>query len=79
VTINNLADQLAQTLIDHLRIKNEFLKKMIRNARNEGGPLISPACLGDDLIALRLLIRLNRSQEAANAFTTRRSLAIQQW
>lgn len=77
--VNNLADNVAQSLIENLRIKNDFLKKMIRSGRNELGPMISPACLGDDLNALRLLIRLNRSHDAAAAFSARRSLAIQQW
>jgi len=77
--LNNLADHIANILYESLRIKNDFLKKIIRNGRNEIGVLISPACLGDDLNALRLLIRLNRSSEATAAFSARRSLSIQQW
>jgi hypothetical protein len=70
---------MSYILYENLRVKNEFLKKILKNGRNEAGPLISPTCLGDDLNYLRLLIRLNRTQEASSAFLDRRSLSIQQW
>jgi hypothetical protein len=79
------AKRISGRLQETLRRKNEALRQASRReraeaAKIEGGialmPLVSPCALHDDGLYLHLLVRLGRNQEAAEAFSARRSLLL---
>jgi hypothetical protein len=83
--LKHLAQRISGRLQETLRRKNEALRQASRReraeaAKIEGGialmPLVSPCALHDDGLYLHLLVRLGRNQEAAEAFSARRSLLL---
>ncbi|KAL7517332.1 hypothetical protein ACHAWX_002262 [Stephanocyclus meneghinianus] len=78
--IDSLTDRMTKRLAENLRRKNEALKASAKRERADPlstlAPLPSPACLNDDAVALGLLIKLSRYQEAATAYAARRSLVL---
>lgn len=79
-SLNDLAEMMSDRLVENLRRKNEALKQAAKRERSDptstlASP-ISPTCLNDDSVPLRLLVRLGKTQEAAVAFSARRSLLL---
>eukprot|EP00804_Cyclotella_cryptica_P010851 CCRYP_008780-RA/>CCRYP_008780-RA protein AED:0.04 eAED:0.04 QI:498/1/1/1/1/1/4/447/817 len=78
--IDSLTDRMTKRLAENLRRKNEALKASAKRERADPlstlAPLPSPACLNDDAVALGLLVKLSRHQEAATAYAARRSLVL---
>jgi len=78
--LDNLMDRMAKRLAENLRRKNEALKASAKRERADPlstlAPLVSPVCLNDDAVALHLLVKLGRHQEAATAYAARRSLLL---
>lgn len=81
--IDSLTDRMAKRLAENLRRKNEALKASAKRERADPlstlAPLPSPVCLSDDAVALGLLVKLGRYQEAATAYAARRSLVLSEW
>ena len=80
VQLDALMDRMAKRLAENLRRKNEALKASAKRERADPlsnlAPLVSPVCLNDDAVALHLLVKLGRHQEAATAYAARRSLLL---
>jgi hypothetical protein len=78
--LDELAEMISKRLVENLRRKNEALKQAAKRERADPSahliPSVSPCCLNDDSISLRLLVRLGKSQEAATAYAARRSLLL---
>eukprot|EP00985_Skeletonema_marinoi_P023717 scaffold15937_cov141-Skeletonema_marinoi.AAC.9 len=78
--LDALMDRMAKRLAENLRRKNEALKASAKRERADPlstlAPLVSPVCLNDDAVALHLLVKLGRHQEAATAYAARRSLLL---
>jgi hypothetical protein len=78
--LEELAQMISNRLVENLRRKNEALKQASKRERTDPAahliPSVSPCCLNDDALSLRLLVRLGRSQEAATAYSARRSLLL---
>lgn len=78
--LDELAAMISNRLVENLRRKNEALKQASKRERSDPTafmvPSVSPCCLNDDAISLRLLVRLGKSQEAATAYAARRSLLL---
>ena len=78
--LDGLSERLGNRLAEGLRRKNEALKQTIKRERADPlsvlAPLVSPVCLNDDAIALQLLVKLGRSNDAATAYSARRSLLL---
>ncbi len=78
--LDALIDRMAKRLAENLRRKNEALKASAKRERADPlstlAPLVSPVCLNDDAVALHLLVKLGRHQEAATAYAARRSLLL---
>jgi len=78
--LDELAQMISKRLVENLRRKNEALKQASKRERSDPAahliPSVSPCCLNDDSVALRLLVRLGKSQEAATAYSARRSLLL---
>jgi len=78
--IDALMDRMSKRLAENLRRKNEALKASAKRERADPlstlAPLASPVCLNDDAVALQLLVKLGRHQEAATAYAARRSLVL---
>lgn len=78
--LDALMDRMAKRLAENLRRKNEALKASAKRERADPlstlAPLVSPVCLNDDAVALHLLVKLGRYQEAATAYAARRSLLL---
>lgn len=78
--LNSLMDRMSKRLAENLRRKNEALKASAKRERADPlstlAPLVSPVCLNDDAVALHLLVKLGRYQEAATAYAARRSLLL---
>jgi hypothetical protein len=78
--LEELAQMISNRLVENLRRKNEALKQASKRERADPAahliPSVSPCCLNDDALSLRLLVRLGRSQEAAIAYSARRSLLL---
>ena len=78
--VATLADRISHRLEETLRRKNEALKQASKRERSDphmgGSALISPCALNDDALYLHLLVKLGRTQEAANAYSIRRSLLL---
>jgi hypothetical protein len=83
VQIDSLTDRMSKRLAENLRRKNEALKASAKRERADPlstlAPLPSPVCLNDDAVALGLLVKLGRYQEAATAYAARRSLVLSEW
>jgi hypothetical protein len=81
--LDTLMDRISKRLAENLRRKNEALKASAKRERADPlstlAPLVSPVCLNDDAVALHLLVKLGRYQEAATAFAARRSLLLSEW
>ena len=78
--LDGLSERLGNRLAEGLRQKNEALKQTIKRERADPlsilAPLVSPVCLNDDAVALNLLVKLGRSNDAATAYSSRRSLLL---
>jgi len=78
--LEELAQMISKRLVENLRRKNEALKQASKRERADPAahliPSVSPCCLNDDAVSLRLLVRLGKSQEAATAYAARRSLLL---
>lgn len=78
--LDELAEMISNRLVENLRRKNEALKQASKRERSDPTafmvPSVSPCCLNDDAISLRLLVKLGKSQEAATAYSARRSLLL---
>ena len=78
--LDELAEMIAGRLVENLRRKNEALKQAMKRERSDPlaqmAPSISPCCLNDDVSYLRLLVKLGKTQDAASAYATRRSLLL---
>jgi hypothetical protein len=81
--LDTLMDRISKRLAENLRRKNEALKVSAKRERADPlstlAPLVSPVCLNDDAVALHLLVKLGRYQEAATAYAARRSLLLSEW
>ncbi len=82
-SIDNLTNRMCEHLSDGLRRKNDALRTLAKKERNDpllaNVPLVSPIALNDDSAALHLLVKLGRPLEAATAYSTRRSLLLNEW
>jgi len=82
-SIDNLTVRICGYLSEGLRRKNDALRHMQKKERNDpllnNSPLVSPVALNDDASALHLLVKLGRHQDAAAAYTARRSLLLSAW
>ena len=78
--LDELAEMISDRLVENLRRKNEALKQASKRERSDPMaqmvPSVSPCCLGDDSVSLRLLVKLGKTQEAAIAYSARRSLLL---
>jgi len=78
--LDELAEMLSNRVVENLRRKNEAMKQAAKRERADASthmvPSVSPCCLNDDSISLRLLVKLGKSQEAATAYSARRSLLL---
>ncbi|KAL3906882.1 MAG: hypothetical protein SGILL_009098, partial [Bacillariaceae sp.] len=78
--LDELAEMISKRLVENLRRKNEALKQAAKRERADPSahliPSVSPCCLNDDSMSLRLLVRLGKSQDAATAYAARRSLLL---
>ena len=83
IQLDTLMDRISKRLAENLRRKNEALKASAKRERADPlstlAPLVSPVCLNDDAVALHLLVKLGRYQEAATAYAARRSLLLSEW
>ena len=79
-TLDGLSGRMANRLEEGLRRKNEAFKQAGKRERSDPlsllAPLVSPTCLNDDTIPLNLLVKLGKTQEAATAYASRRSLLL---
>lgn len=79
-SLDELAEMISNRLVENLRRKNEALKQASKRERSAAStqmvPSVSPCCLNDDLVSLRLLVKLGKTQDAATAYSARRSLLL---
>ena len=76
-----LGDRISERLEQSLRRKNEALRQALKRERSDVNAAImanpvSPCALSDDSFYLQLLAKLGRNNEAAEAYSTRRSLLL---
>lgn len=78
--LDKLTERMCSRLAEGLRRKNEALKQASKRERadptNLMAPIVSPCCLNDDAVPLRLLVKLGEAKEAAAAYSARRSLLL---
>lgn len=78
--LNEVGRSLCDLLLEGLRRKNEALRLISKKERadplNAMAPIVSPIALNDDSTSLGLLIKLGRGQDAASAYSMRRSLLL---
>jgi hypothetical protein len=78
--LDEMAEITSSRLVESLRRKNEALKQASKRERSDPqaqmAPSVSPCCLDDDGVPLRLLVKLGKTQEAATAYSARRSLLL---
>jgi hypothetical protein len=78
--VDKLAKRISSRLEETLRRKNEALKQASKRERSDphmgGSAIISPCALNDDALYLQLLVKLGCTQEAASAYSIRRSLLL---
>ncbi len=79
-SLDDLAELISNRLVENLRRKNEALKQAAKRERSDPMatlvPSVSPTCLNDDSVNLRLLVKLGKTQDAATAYSARRSLLL---
>jgi len=79
-TLKTLGNRISGRLEESLRRKNEALRQAIKRERTDAkdvlAPLVSPCAINDDTLYLQLLVRLGRTQEAADSYAGRRSLLL---
>lgn len=79
-TLKALGNRISGRLEESLRRKNEALRQAIKRERSDAkdvlAPLVSPCAISDDTLYLQLLVRLGRTQEAADSYAGRRSLLL---
>uniref|UniRef100_A0A7R9WYW2 Uncharacterized protein n=1 Tax=Craspedostauros australis TaxID=1486917 RepID=A0A7R9WYW2_9STRA len=79
-SLEELAEMTSNRLVEALRRKNEALKQAFKRERADPmaqmAPAVSPCSLRDDTIPLKLLVKLGKTQEAAMAYSARRSLLL---
>jgi hypothetical protein len=79
-SLKTLSNRMCIRLEESLRRKNEALRQATKRERSEASaaivPLVSPCALSDDTLYLQLLVKLGRTQEAADSFSARRSLLL---
>ena len=79
-TLKMLGNRISGRLEESLRRKNEALRQAIKRERSDAkdalAPLVSPCAINDDTLYLQLLVRLGRTQEAADSYAGRRSLLL---
>ena len=79
-SLDESAEMISNRLVEALRRKNEALKRASKRERSDpmthSVPSVSPCCLSDDSLPLRLLVKLGKTQEAATAYSARRSLLL---
>jgi hypothetical protein len=79
-TLDTLGKRISTRLEETLRRKNEALKQSSKRERSDPNAanmsLISPCALNDDALYLQLLVKLGRTQQAAEAYSARRSLLL---
>jgi hypothetical protein len=79
-SLKNIGNRISGRLEESLRRKNEALRQACKRERSDPTtaliPLVSPCALNDDALYLQLLVKLGRTQEAAEAFAGRRSLLL---
>eukprot|EP00934_Nitzschia_sp_Nitz4_P005106 Nitzschia sp. Nitz4//scaffold178_size73299//66749//69252//NITZ4_005721-RA/size73299-snap-gene-0.136-mRNA-1//1//CDS//3329539188//5096//frame0 len=79
-SLDDLSEMISKRLVENLRRKNEALKQASKRERSDpmAGmvPSVSPTCLSDDSLPLKLLVKLGKTQEAAIAYSARRSLLL---
>jgi hypothetical protein len=79
-----LGNRMSARLEESLRRKNEALRQTTKRERSDAHtnhasaviPVVSPCALSDDTLYLQLLVKLGRTQEASDAYSTRRSLLL---
>jgi hypothetical protein len=77
--LENLGKRLSSRLEETLRRKNEALRQSAKRERsdpNASVTVVSPCALQDDGLYLQLLVKLGRTQIAAEAYSARRSLLL---
>mmetsp|Transcript_5608 Transcript_5608/g.8209 ORF Transcript_5608/g.8209 Transcript_5608/m.8209 type:complete len:850 (-) Transcript_5608:156-2705(-) len=81
-SVEQLIVLIGDRLVERLRRMNEALKQERKRERadplSEQTPLLSPICLSDDILPLQLLVKLERYQDAASAYSIRRSLLLEE-
>ena len=79
-TLKVVGNRISNRLEQSLRRKNEALRQANKRERGDAtaslAPLVSPCALNDDALYLQLLVKLGRTQEAADAYSSRRSLLL---
>lgn len=79
-SLDEMAEVTSNRLVESLRRKNEALRQASKRERSDPqsqmAPSVSPCCLDDDGLPLRLLVKLGKTQEAATAYSARRSLLL---
>lgn len=79
-SLKRLGNRISFRLEESIRSKNEALRQVTKRERSDPSsflaPLVSPCALCDDTLYLQLLVKLGRTQEAADAYSARRSLLL---
>lgn len=77
--VENLGKRISSRLEETLRRKNEALRQAAKRDRSDPNAtvtVVSPCALRDDALYLTLLVKLGRTQVAAEAYSARRSLLL---
>lgn len=79
-TLEDLGKRMSSRLEETLRRRNEALKQASKRERSDPSaamaPIVSPCSLNDDAMYLQLLVKLGRTQQAAEAYSARRALLL---
>jgi len=79
-TLEALGKRISNRLEETLRRRNEALKQASKRERSDPtaamAPIVSPCSLNDDAMYLQLMVKLGRTQQAAEAFSARRALLL---
>jgi hypothetical protein len=78
--LEQLGKRISERLEETLRRKNEALRQAAKRERADANnavvTVVSPCALRDDAVFLQLLVKLGRTQVAAEAYSARRSLLL---
>jgi hypothetical protein len=78
--LEDVGKRISDRLEETLRRRNEALKQASKRERTDPGavmaPIVSPCSLNDDALYLQLLVRLGSTQQAAEAYSSRRALLL---